>query len=84
MVYTDAEYQLHLSGDGWTRAETDHMMVLAKRFDLRFAVMYDRWNRDKYQERSVEDIKERYYNIANILLKVGHCVPVFTGYINKL
>lgn len=83
-MYTDAEYQLHLSGDGWTRAETDHMMVLAKRFDLRFAVMYDRWNRDKYQERSVEDIKERYYNIANILLKVGHCVPVFTGYINKL
>ena len=70
MTYTDAEYQLHLSGDGWSRGETDHLMNLAKRFDLRFVVMQDRWNRDKFQERTVEDIKERYYNIANTLLKV--------------
>ena len=71
MMYTDAEYQLHLSCDGWSRSETDHMMELAKRFDLRYVVMHDRWNTDKFSKRSVEDIKERYYNIANILLKVG-------------
>lgn len=71
MTYTDAEYQQHLSGEDWTRAETDHLMELAKRFNLRFIVMHDRWNRDKFSKRSVEDIKERYYNIANTLLKVS-------------
>ncbi|KAF6019180.1 DMAP1 [Bugula neritina] len=70
MMYTDAEYQLHLSGDGWSRSETDHLMDLAKRFDMRYIVMHDRWNTDKFAKRSVEDIKDRYYNIANTLLKV--------------
>lgn len=45
-------------------------MDLAKRFDLRFVVMNDRWNRDKFSNRSIEDLKERYYNIANALQKV--------------
>ena len=29
-----------------------------------------RWDKDKYGVRSVEDLKERYYGIANILTKV--------------
>ncbi|XP_067934765.1 DNA methyltransferase 1-associated protein 1-like [Watersipora subatra] len=70
MEYTDNEYQLQLSCDGWSRAETDHLMELAKRFDLRYIVMHDRWNTDLFPKRSVEDIKERYYNIANTLLKI--------------
>ena len=80
MVYTDAEYQLHLSGSGWSRSETDHLMSLAKQFDLRYVVMHDRWNRDKFAERSVEDIKERYYNIANTLLKVNSYGSYGYGY----
>lgn len=73
MTYTDAEYQQHLSGDNWSRSETDHLMELAKRFDMRFVVMHDRWNRDKFPKRSVEDLKERYYNISNTLVRVCYC-----------
>lgn len=71
MTYTDAEYQQHLSGDNWARGETDHLMELAKRFNFRFIVMHDRWNRDRFSKRTIEDMKERYYNIASTLLKVG-------------
>ncbi|KAJ8305995.1 hypothetical protein KUTeg_016540 [Tegillarca granosa] len=69
-AYSDLEYQQHLHDDSWTRQETDHLFDLCKRFDLRFIVIHDRWDREKHPNRSVEDLKERYYNICNILTKV--------------
>ena len=69
-AYSDLEYQQHLHDDCWTRQETDHLFDLCKRFSLRFIVINDRWDREKYANRSVEDLKERYYNICNKLLKV--------------
>ncbi|XP_067119245.1 DNA methyltransferase 1-associated protein 1 isoform X2 [Centruroides vittatus] len=68
--YSDSDYQQHLHCDGWTRQETDHLFDLCRRFDLRFIVIHDRWDRSRFSERSVEDLKERYYNIGNILAKV--------------
>ncbi|KAK3590712.1 hypothetical protein CHS0354_012286 [Potamilus streckersoni] len=69
-VYSDLEYQQHLHDDSWTRQETDYLFDLCKRFDLRFIIIHDRWDREKYPNRSVEDLKERYYNICNTLTKV--------------
>ncbi|KAK2724387.1 DNA methyltransferase 1-associated protein 1-like [Artemia franciscana] len=66
--YTNEEYQQFLLSDNWTKAETDHLMELGKKFDLRFVIMRDRWDREKYQDRTVEDLKERYYEIWN---KIG-------------
>ena len=38
--------------------------------------MQDRWDRAKYADRSVEDLKGRYYSICNTLNKVGgHLQP---------
>lgn len=68
--YTDSEYQQHLHLDSWTRAETDHLMDMCRRFDLRFIVIHDRWDRATFPTRSVEDLKERYYTICNLLGKV--------------
>ena len=34
--YTDEEYAQHLVDSSWPRDDTDEMMMLAKRFDLRF------------------------------------------------
>ncbi|XP_033737104.1 DNA methyltransferase 1-associated protein 1-like isoform X1 [Pecten maximus] len=69
-VYSDLEYQQHLHDDNWTRQETDHLFDLCKRFDLRFLIIHDRWDREKFHNRSVEDLKERYYGICNNLTKV--------------
>ena len=55
------EYNRHLTDAGWSRPETDHLMDLAQRFDLRFIVMADRWDANTYKERSVEDLKERWW-----------------------
>ena len=37
----------------------------------RFIVMQDRWDRAKFADRSVEDLKSRYYSISSTLKKVG-------------
>ncbi|KAJ3208047.1 DNA methyltransferase 1-associated protein 1 [Entophlyctis luteolus] len=47
----------------WTKDETDELFDLCRRFDLRFIVVADRL--ESGRERSVEDIKERYYNVTN-------------------
>lgn len=69
-VYSDLEYQQHLHDDNWTRQETDHLFDLCKRFDVRFVVIHDRWDRQRYKQRSLEDLKERYYSVCNTLTKV--------------
>ncbi|XP_063239925.1 DNA methyltransferase 1-associated protein 1 isoform X2 [Bacillus rossius redtenbacheri] len=68
--YSDAEYAQHLHSDGWTRAETDHLFDLCRRFDLRFIVIHDRWDRSQFADRSVEDLKERYYGVCGVLSKI--------------
>lgn len=69
-TYTEVEYNRHLTDPGWSKQETDHLMDLATRFDLRFIIMADRWDSNTYTARTVEDLKERYYNIVDKLERV--------------
>ncbi|KAJ2942670.1 hypothetical protein O0L34_g11213 [Tuta absoluta] len=68
--YSESEYNQYLKSEDWSQAETDHLIDLCQRFDLRFIVIHDRWDRAAFRDRSVEDLKERYYNICGILSKV--------------
>uniref|UniRef100_F7CXW9 DNA methyltransferase 1-associated protein 1 n=1 Tax=Monodelphis domestica TaxID=13616 RepID=F7CXW9_MONDO len=82
-VYSEQEYQLYLHDDAWTKAETDHLFDLSRRFDLRFVVIHDRYDHQQFKKRSVEDLKERYYHICARLANVRAVpgtdlkVPVF-------
>lgn len=69
--YSDVEYQLHLKSDSWSKEETDHLMDLSKRFDLRFVVMADRYDTEKFSKRSIEDLKERFYKVCSTLAKLN-------------
>uniref|UniRef100_A0A0P4WIS0 DNA methyltransferase 1-associated protein 1 n=1 Tax=Scylla olivacea TaxID=85551 RepID=A0A0P4WIS0_SCYOL len=71
LSYSDAEYSEHLLCEGWTRAETDILFELCHRFDLRWPVIHDRWP-PHLTARSIEDLKERYYNVTNCLKKVNN------------
>ncbi|TRY80581.1 hypothetical protein TCAL_12721 [Tigriopus californicus] len=73
-TYTDMEYMNHLESDGWTREETDHLLDLCQRFDLRFPVIHDRYDRQTHKNRSIEDLKERYYGLCE-KLEILHADP---------
>ncbi|XP_022097170.1 DNA methyltransferase 1-associated protein 1-like [Acanthaster planci] len=68
-LYTSQEYQLHLHDEKWTKQATDHLFDLCNRFDIRWVVVHDRFDYNSYGRRSIEDMKERYYNIINKLAK---------------
>lgn len=68
--YSESEYNQYLKSEDWSQSETDHLMDLCQRFDLRFIVIQDRWDRAAFRDRSVEDLKERYYHISATLGKV--------------
>lgn len=69
VVYTDDEYSRWLTSKSWTKAETDQLMEFARRFELRWAVIFDRWldHYDMKTSRRIEDIQHRYYQVAAIL-----------------
>jgi len=41
-VYSEQEYHQYLTRDDWSQDETDHLLDLCKRFDLRWHVVFDR------------------------------------------
>jgi DNA methyltransferase 1-associated protein 1 len=41
--YTDEEYNLRLQSQDWTRHETDYLFSLCREYDLRFPVIWDRY-----------------------------------------
>jgi len=72
-TFSEQEYNQYLFSPDWTRDETAHLFELATRFDLRWHVMFDRYEHDRFtveKKRTLEDLKERYYYICNRIAKV--------------
>lgn len=83
--YSNDEYIQHLRDDDWTKEETDYLMELCTAYDLRFVVIHDRYDWAAAQasflagstsavpqpvkERSMEDLKVRYYAICRRLIR---------------
>ncbi|KAJ2834687.1 swr complex subunit [Coemansia furcata] len=74
--YTDEEYNKCIEplDKDWTRVETDYLLHLCQLLDLRFIVMHDRYYTHPdcplasvVPDRTLEDIKDRYYGICRAL-----------------
>ncbi|KAK6054374.1 Myb-like DNA-binding domain protein [Cooperia oncophora] len=63
--FTDEEYEKHFKVEKWTLEETRHLFDVCRRFDIRWPIVHDRFDREKYGLRSMEDLKERFYAIVN-------------------
>lgn len=52
----------------WSKADTDTLFSLCEQFDLRFAVIHDRWPAT-LPPRSVDELKDRYYSVAKAIIE---------------
>jgi len=71
--YTEEEYENLLQDADWTREQTDKLISMCKKYDLRFLVIHDRWTTEGdapalNTEKTCEDLKARYYFIQRELL----------------
>ena len=73
-------FQKHKT-DNWSLEETEYIMDLCKRFDCRFILVHDRYE-DKLhgKDRSVEEIKDRYYKITAPMNQSKNDTKVFLDY----
>lgn len=82
--YNQTDYELFLKCNKWTREETDHLMDLCSRFDMRFIIMHDRWDKQRYpNKKSIEDMKDRFYTVHNLLIRARLALgeePKFKSY----
>lgn len=67
--FNDEEYEKFLKdlSDDWTKEETEYLWKMLEQFDLRFVVIHDRY--DKEYQRTVEELKDRYYSCSKVLLE---------------
>jgi len=58
-----------LSDPRWTQSETDTLLELCQRFELRWPVIVDRWMGifGPSSDKKIEDLQHRYYRIGNII-----------------
>ena len=82
--YDDEQYSAHLQNEHWSRDETDYLMGLAQEYDLRWPVIWDRYEYvastpeengedaiiQAPKVRSLEDLKARYYKVAAAMMIV--------------
>ncbi|CZR60397.1 related to SWC4 SWr Complex member [Phialocephala subalpina] len=84
--YDDEQYQRHLQDNNWSKDETDYLVSLARDYDLRWPIIWDRYeyqpaiNLDpetaevaivaKAENRTLENLKARYYTVAATMMKV--------------
>lgn len=66
--FTSDEYDAHLAGLdlSWKKEETLYLWDMLKRFEMRFFVVYDRYDTEKYP-RTLDELKQRFYSIAREL-----------------
>ena len=88
--YDEDQYDAVLKSQDWSKEETDYLMGLVKDFDLRWPVIWDRYEyvpapqpqtngetdsqalvpAQEKTQRSVEDLKTRYYEVASKMMAV--------------
>lgn len=84
--YNDEQYESNLKSEDWTKDETDYLMGLAQDFDLRWPVIWDRYEYEpattkmtdegdtamavEPKARNMEDLKARYYEVAAKIMAV--------------
>lgn len=88
--YDEEQYNSVLKSQDWSKEETDYLMGLIRDFDLRWPVIWDRYEytaasppqtngegesqalvpAQEIKQRSVEDLKARYYEVAAKMMAV--------------
>ncbi|KAF8076576.1 hypothetical protein FPV67DRAFT_1471976 [Lyophyllum atratum] len=68
-TYSQDEYTRFLEDKEWSKEETDYLFEVARDYDVRWYVVYDRYDYPGGVSRSVDDLKERYYSVCRKLVR---------------
>lgn len=71
LTYSSSEYDNYLQSETWTRSETDRLVEMARSYECRWTIIFDRFCcHDASSTRKIEDLQHRYYGLGAILSQV--------------
>ncbi len=76
-VYNDEVYSSHLTNEDWTKDETDHLIEVYRDANGKWPVIADRY--DGGRERTMEELKARFYSVSAIMLSLTTPIHSMTG-----
>ena len=65
LSFTDDEYESFLKSENWTQSESEYLIDLCYKYDLRWPVIYDRYSLQP--QRRPEEIQERFYSMVSLI-----------------
>ncbi|KAF9534718.1 hypothetical protein CPB83DRAFT_842813 [Crepidotus variabilis] len=68
-TYSQDEYTRYLDDQEWTKEETDYLFSVAQDYDLRWYIIHDRYEFPNGPQRTLEDLKDRYYSVCRKLVR---------------
>ncbi|EPS98724.1 hypothetical protein FOMPIDRAFT_1164806 [Fomitopsis schrenkii] len=68
-VFSHDEYTRLLEDKDWTKDETEYLFQLVRDYDSRWYIVHDRYEWEAGPERSMEDLKDRYYSVCRKLVR---------------
>ena len=71
--FTDEEYTNHLTDENWTREDTDTLLDICHKYELRWPVIFDRIVLSV--NKAPEELQNRYYTVQNKLHAARQMVP---------
>ncbi|ODV94132.1 hypothetical protein PACTADRAFT_4086 [Pachysolen tannophilus NRRL Y-2460] len=72
-IESESDYnEKNLQDDDWSYEETKYLFELCSDYDLRWIVIHDRY---QFDDRSIEDLKERFYKVSEKLLSSSDIIP---------
>jgi DNA methyltransferase 1-associated protein 1 len=75
-VFDDTQYEEHLKDPNWTLEETRYLVDTYKECNGKWTVVVDRYNKP---ERTMEDLKARYYTISATMLQLETPIQSMTA-----
>lgn len=77
--YDDEQYEKHLTSNEWTKDETDYLMETYRECNGKWPVIIDHYEFGGGAERTMEDLKARFYSVSAAMLSLATPITSMTG-----
>ena len=78
-MYDDETYEKQLTHSEWSKEETDYLVDVYRECHGKWPVIIDHYTYDGGSDRSMEDLKSRFYSISATLLQLNSPITSMTA-----
>ena len=78
-TYDEEIYEKHLTHNEWTKEETDYLVDVYRECNGKWPVIIDHYSYADPENRSMEDLKARFYTVSAVILQLNTPITSMTA-----